>query len=52
MRAKNRKASINTVLWIAFYVLLGLVLLWILNKAGVFQSQTFAKLKETIFPFG
>ena len=52
MKNKNKKAEIPTLVWIAFYVLLALALLWILNKVGVFQGQTFTALKQKVFPFG
>jgi len=53
MHIKNKKAgAFQTVLWMAFFVLLALVLLWVMNKAGLFQNQTFAAIKEKFFPFG
>ncbi len=53
MHINHKKSNTyQTVLWIAFFVLLGLVLLFVMNKAGVFSNQTFAAIKEKIFPFG
>ena len=52
MRKMNKKADIKTVLGIAFLVLLALAVLWIMKKSGTFQTQTFVKLKEKLYPFG
>ena len=52
MQIKDKKASINTIMWIAFIILLGLALLWAINKAGIFSNQTFAALIQKINPFG
>lgn len=52
MNIKNKNAKIDIVLWIAFYVLLALVILWAMNKAGVFSNQTFTAIKQKIYPFG
>ena len=52
MSTKNKNAKIGVVMWIAYYVLLALVILWAMNKAGVFSNQTFTAIKQKIFPFG
>jgi|GEM_PF-5492084 hypothetical protein len=52
MQIKDRKSNTyGTILWIAFFILLGLVLFWAMNKAGVFSNQTFTALKEKFSPF-
>ena len=52
MNIKKKGADVNIAFWIVFFVLLGLVLLAILNRGGVFSSQTYEALKQKIFPFG
>jgi len=48
---KNNKAKIGMIVWVLFYLLLGLVLLWGLNKAGVFSGSVMTSIKEKLFPF-
>ena len=47
----NKKSKIGIVVWIAFYILLGLVILYALNKAGFFSGKVMASIKEKLFPF-
>lgn len=48
----NKRAKIGTVLMIIFYLLLALVLIYALNKAGLFTKLSWTNLKQKIFPFG
>ena len=53
MNIKGRKSNTwQTIFWIAFFTVLGLILFLAMNKAGLFQNQTFAALKEKFYPFG
>lgn len=53
MNIKGRKSNAwQTILWIAFFTVLGLILFWAMNKAGVFSNQTFTAIKEKFNPFG
>ena len=50
---KNKKSSTwQIVLGIAAAVLLAVIILWAMKKAGVFSNETFAAIKEKFFPFG
>ena len=51
MNIKNKKSDIKTVLWIAFYVVLALVLLGILYKSSYLSKEAFKALMGKIFPF-
>ena len=53
MYIKNKKAgTFQTIMWVAFYVALAVVVFLAMNKAGVFTNQTFTAIKEKFFPFG
>ena len=48
---KNKRAEISMIVWVLFYLLLGLALLWGLNKAGVFSGSVMTSIKDKLFPF-
>ena len=48
---KKKTAKIGMRAWVLFYLLLGLALLWGLNKAGVFSGKVMISIKEKLFPF-
>lgn len=50
---KNKKgANIGVIMWIAFFVVLLLVIVWGMHKAGYLSGQTLTALKNKINPFG
>ena len=51
MHAK-KAGTWQTVLGIAAAVLLAVILLYAMKKAGVFSNDTFASIKDKFLPFG
>lgn len=53
MLSKNRKSvQFATILWIVFFLALGLLLFFAVGKGGSFLNQTWMALKQKIFPYG
>jgi|TARA_Y100000310_G_scaffold88842_1_gene85909 hypothetical protein len=49
---KDKRGKIGVALWMAFFVVLTIILIVILKRAGYFSNQAFLAAKEALFPFG